>query len=501
MDALRIRSGFGNFSGFTGWSLVTIALAVPVWLMVFWGSVLSREFDGGIFLSIGYGLADGLDYYVDLWDNKDPFFGVFMAAASHLSPAAPFFMDLLWIPLASLGVYLLARSAVSGDRALFLSLVVAPFILVGPSYVAGWTHTPGTALVLLGWGLLASKRWVLGGLVIGLLLFVKITVWPIALLGLVVLALWSPERRQGHPALFRTLVAMATMVGISIAVLGLLGWLPGLIESIRLNSSYASTLIAVFGYEDSVQGHLSKLMADSTTGTLYAALFALLIAVTGLVIGWRNRKSNQPQFVLPLLLVISIIGTAAVFALTYLWPHHIQAMSLPLILGAITLGSLIPEKWGYWLSILILVPSTFVLSGWGSISALSTHVEGLPSQYQSRVLAISEEPVDAFMLNTLVDGEYTYARLGTNDDRGFLGSVREGATLGCPYFHLYDFSPVEAFAEHLECLRTVDVILVTNNFEGFANSMNRVSANNLLGYVNDNFLCTTFQDRKLCTRR
>ncbi len=489
---------------FKGWSLVTLLLSIPVWLLVFQGAVLSRDYDGGIFLSVGYGLADGLAYYVDLWDNKDPFFGVFMAAAANISYSAPFFMDLIWIPLASLGVYLLARSlvgVVSADRALFLSLYCAPIIVVGPSYIAGWTHTPGTALVLLGWGLLAANRWVLGGLVIGLLLFVKVTVWPIAILGLVVLVLGSRQRRE---AAVRAVVAMVIMIAVSIAVLGVLGWLPGFIESFRLNSTYAGTMIFVFGYEDSVSGHLGKFMADILPGTLVALLVLIAISVLGLVVGWRTStslKSPNPQLVIAVLLVVSLVGTFAVFALTYLWPHHLQAASLPLILGAVTAATLIPQKWGYLLWVVIMVLITFVLSGWGSISALTTHLSGLSQQYESRIQEISEVPIDAFMLNTLKDGEYTYARLGTNDDRGYLGSVREGVTLGCPYFHLYDFSPVEAFADQLECMRTVDSILVTENFEDFANSMNRVSTNNLLDYVNGNFLCATFEDRKLCTRR
>lgn len=491
-------ASFSRARSFTAWSLVTLLLSIPVWLMVFRGAILSRDYDGGIFLSIGYGLADGLAYYVDLWDNKDPFFGAFMAGATHISPVAPFFMDLLWIPLASLGVYLIARSAMNGDRALFLGIVAAPFVFVGPVYVAGWTHTPGIALVLLGWGLLAAQRWVMGGLIIGLLFFVKLTFWPIAVVGLLVLSLRYPQRIY---AVVRTLVSMVIMMGISFGVLAALGWLPGFVESIQLNREYASTLISVFGYDNSAMGHLEKWVFDASGSALFA-LGALLIVVTlGLAVSWMNKSWSTSQFGILLLLIVSLFGTLFVFALTYLWPHHSQAASIPLILGVIAVASLIPARWGYLLWAVILVPTTFVLSSWGAISAFTDHFTGLSDQYESRFVEISQEPIDAFLLNTLIDGEYTYARLGTNDDRGYLGSVREGVSLGCPYFHLYDFSPVEAFADHLECMRTVDVILITENFEGFANTMNRISTNHLLDYVQGNFNCTTFKDRKLCVRR
>lgn len=130
------------------WSALTVLLAIPVWIMVVRGAVLSRNVDGGIFLSVTDGVSSGLSLYTDIWDNKDPFFFVLMSAASQANSNLSFFMDLLWIPLASLGVWLLARTVVNVDRSAFLALVVTPFLIVGPFYSAGWTNTPGTALVL-----------------------------------------------------------------------------------------------------------------------------------------------------------------------------------------------------------------------------------------------------------------------------------------------------------------------------------------------------------------
>jgi hypothetical protein len=83
-----------------------------------------------------------------------------MSAASQVNSNLSFFMDLLWIPLASLGVWLPARTLVNVDRSAFLALVVTPFLIVSPFYSAGWTNTPGTALVLFAWRLFARRKFV-----------------------------------------------------------------------------------------------------------------------------------------------------------------------------------------------------------------------------------------------------------------------------------------------------------------------------------------------------
>jgi len=485
-------------SSFSLWSLVTLALAVTVWIMVFRGSVLGREVDGGIFLSISDGLANGLNRYTDLWDNKDPFFGALMAGASHLSPTLPFFMDLLWIPLASLGAFFIARSVTSGDRALFLGLVATPFIIVGPAYIAGWANTPGTALVLLGWGLLAIRRWVLGGLVIGLLFFVKITVWPIALLGLLLFLVLGGEKRRGAA---RALVAMAIMMATSFAVMLALGWLPGYIDMIGQNQVYSKVVITYFGFEDSPFGHIDKLFTDWTGAIWVAVGSAVLIALVGLVVSLLDRERHARELLISSFLVVALIGSVAALAFTYLWPHHAQALSLPLVLAAVVAGALIPSRWWFAPWVVLMVFITFVLSGWGSVSTFTNHYSALADQFTVRTAAISEVPVDATLLNTVSLPEFTFARLGTNDDQGFLGSVREGATLGCPQFHQYDFSPAEAFAEQLDCIQGVDVILKTTNFDVFANGMNAANAQPILDYVNANFNCLTVNDRQLCTRR
>ncbi len=471
-------------------------LAIPVWAMVIRGAVLSRNVDGGIFLSVSEGISSGMSLYTDIWDNKDPFFFVLMAAAGQANSSLPFFMDLLWIPLGSLGVWLIARTVANVDRSAFLALVVTPFLIVGPFYSAGWTNTPGTALVLLGWGLFAYRKFVIAGIVLGLLAFVKLTLFPIGVIGIAILILVKSNRAS----VIRTAVASLIAILISVLSLGVLGWLSGFVEAFDKNREYSSTVIAYFGFEDSPFGHLSKLQTEWETRFWVGVFVGLGIFIVGAVaeLSWKRTRDFQ---VLVMWAFIAISGTLAILALTYVWPHHAQVISLPLILVTIVGAALIPERWWFIGFVAVMLPLTFVLSGWGSWSIFTEHFDSLSSQYDQRVAELSELPVDSRLLNSVAAQEFSYARLGSNDDRGFLGSVRSGATLACPYFHLYDFSPIENFSQTLDCINGVDVILKTSNFDVFANGVNGPNVQPILDYVNENFNCLQIEDRQLCTRR
>ncbi len=90
-------------------------LAVPVWIVVVRSAVLSRVVDGGIFLSVSAGIADGLRLYEQVWDNKDPLFFGLLAIPLAVAPSIAFFMDVLWVALTGLGAGLIARSAMNAD--------------------------------------------------------------------------------------------------------------------------------------------------------------------------------------------------------------------------------------------------------------------------------------------------------------------------------------------------------------------------------------------------
>jgi hypothetical protein len=479
----------------TLWSAFTIIIGIPVWIVVFLGSALSRDTDGGIFLSVSEGVSSGLKLYVDIWDNKDPFFFILMSAASSLDPRIPFFMDLLWIPLASLGTWFIARKVMSLDRAGFLSLIVTPILIVGPYYMSGWTNTPGTSLVLLSWGFFASKRFVLAGIILGLLAFIKITVFPIGVLGIGILLFHRLTRASALRCSIATLIAL----GFSILSLVLMGWFSGYLEALGRNREYSNTVIAYFGFDDSPGGHLAKLQSELESKDWLAFGLVLILCALGAAAAF-SWKSTTEFRVVAVWAVIASVGTAATLALTYVWPHHVQAVSLPLILAAIVCGAIVPTNWWHVAFLAAVILATFILSGWGSWVAFRDHVVSIFDQFEQRVVEIHQTPLDSHLLNSVPSNVFSYARLGTNDDRGFLGSVRPGATLKCPYFHLYDFSPPESFRDTLSCIQEVDVILKTSNFDAFARGYNATNVQPIIDYIDATFRCLEFEDRQLCSR-
>ena len=459
--------------------------------------------DGGIFLSVSDGVSSGLKLYDQIWENHDPFFFAAMSGAGRLNSSLPFYMDLIWIALASVGVWLLARTVLSQDRALFLSLIVSPFLLTGPVYSAGWSNTPGTALTLLAWGLFCHNgrirtTSILSGIVLGLLAFIKLTLFPVAILGILMLLILGVYRMRA----LRTAVATCATLVTSIVILNLLGWFSGYLEMLTRNQKYASDVIRYFGFEDSWGGHLEKLNTELGVWLKVAVVLAALILAGSLASSFVVPRLATSEFrALTLLAAASLLGIVLILAVAYVWPHHAQAFSLPLILAAILVATLVPENWPQLLWFGIVIIFSFYLCGWGSPANLVNHFNVLDEQFDIRNAEISEEPIDAILLNTVPLPEFTFARLGTNDDRGFFGSVREGATLGCPQFHVYDFSPARAFAEQLDCIQGVDVIVKTTNYEVFANGMNAPNVPPILDYISANFDCLTVSDRQLCTRR
>jgi hypothetical protein len=482
----------------TPWSILTLACAIPTWFFVGSSAVMTRDIDGGIFLSLAAGLGRGLPLYLGVWENKDPLFPVAMLAASKVSPAGPFVMDWFWISLAAFGGWLVARSLMSADRALFVGLVLIPFVMVGPFYVAGWSNTPGNALILLGLGLAMARRGVAAGVVIGLVAFTRLIEWPIGLTCLLVLVLIPTMRRVGLRALSAML---GTMVALLVA-LAAVGWLAPYVDALQRNRAYASDVIAYFGFDPTPVGHLTKLVGEWQT-SYWIAMAVIVFSAVLFAVAWLARPSwrTPERGLIAAWLVISLVGTAGILAFTYVWPHHAQALSVPTALAVIALASLVPVRWPYlaWLGLVVL--ATWAASGVGNPTVMTERFQAARDGFATKWSEISEVPTDARLLNSVPLRTFRFARLGTNDDRGFLASVRDGATLGCAQFHLYDFSPPSDFARMLDCLKTVDVVIKTDNFVVFGNGGRAASVQPILQYVDFAFDCLRIGDRQLCTRK
>jgi hypothetical protein len=482
----------------TWWSLITVVLAIPVWSFIAMRGVITRDLDGGLFLSIVGGMERGLTLYSEVFDVKDPLFFGTMFAAHRISPAGPFVLDWLWILLAAFGGWLLARTVTTPDRALAVGLVAVPLVLVGGFHAPGHTNTPGTALTLLGLGFVLNRRGVLGGIVLGLVLFTKALVWPLGLVAVLALLL-IPSWRQ---TALRTVISGAGTVAVVALLLQLLGILGPYIEVLRWNSAYSFTIMEYFGYESSLSGHFTRLAEHWTmVGWLGVSLVALvaiaLILRWSLTASWRTAERSMLTLWLPWV----TIGTLGIIGLSYVWQHHAQLVYLPAALAVVAVAAVLPDRWPFLVALPIVLVASWLMGAWGTPADGWSRVVEARDTFPARWAEIDEVPKDARLLSSVPLGEFTYARLGTNDDRGYLLSAPDNASLACPQFHFYDFSPDEDFMAMLECIQGVDVVLLTDNFVVFGNGGKAPVVQPILQYVQANFECLRVDDRQVCTRR
>jgi hypothetical protein len=479
-------------------ALVIAVLGAAVWAFVIVSGVMSRTFDGGIFLSTVAGIRSGLPLYSGVWDNKDPLFYGTMTAFSSVAPVLGFVMDWLWIALAAFGTILIARQVVSTATVVLLGVVVTPFLILGPAYEPGLTNTPGTAVALLCLGLLINRWWLWAGVAMGLLLFVKVLAFPVVVLCALVL-LAFPSLRRG---LVRVGLGLLAAVAAVLALMAAFGWLPGYLTMLQRNRDYSGDVIAYFGFEDSPMGHLTKFGQEWGSSQRLAGIALLVILVAGVVsILVRRGRTTAEETLIVVWLGAAAIGVLGVLSISYVWLHHAQALSLLAILAAIVAALIVePIRWRLvgWVAILI---AAFILSGWPSPAAIVEEFNARKDAFPAAIAAVNEVSPEARLLNTVPAAKFTFARFGSNDDGGFLADVRSGATLGCPEFHAYDFSPPETFSRLYACAETVDVIVKTDSFDVFGNGGVGPSVRPILDYVAANFDCLDVDARQLCIRK
>lgn len=491
LDALK-RPSNAAFAG-----VLAIATSA-VWLLVIYGGVLSRDIDGGIFLSTSAAIREGSPLYSGVWDNKDPLFFLVMTIAGSITPALAFVLDWFWLALASYGTFLIARRVTRLSTTYLLALVVTPFILVGPTYIPGFTNTPGSALALTTLGLLVSRKATAAGIALGLLLFLKFIAFPAILICVVVLFVFPAWRRVARKALIAG--GITVLAGLSLMLVA--GWLSGYVEMFGRNRQYSSDVITYFGFNSSPIGHLARMSEAWGTGEWLALSASVLIAVGGLLRfkPWSKAHRSELRIVsLWLPIIVALIFTS--LALTFVWPHHTQVLYLVYVLALIVFAAAISTDRNRWLTWVLVLVVTWLLSGWVTPAKMIDSWNLRKQAFSISMSAINEVPKDAALLGTVPLDDFTFARLGSNDDRGFMTAVPSRAHLACPEFHMYDFSPAEDFSSLNSCIQNVDVVLLTDNFVNFGNGGRAPFARPLLDYITNTFSCIKVDTTQVCQRK
>lgn len=431
----------------------TVVLVVIAWLWVVVRAIPTQIGDRGIFVSVAERLASGDRLYVDVWDNKDPFFYLTLGAGRLVSPYLDVVIELGWILAAGLASVAIARRVgISTSMAVLVGLGMVPVIITGSEYLAGFTHLPATALCLAIVAALLSDRFVLVGFLTAALVMFKLIALPIAVV-VVAVVLW---RRRSLAPLVPAIAGFAVTWLAGLLLLLLRGELLAYLNSLVLNVEYSQSL------QDRsnalpLAGLLGKVMTTAATATALASVTVLAVAWLARSTG-AGQEPTSPRTTLWWMSLATVVTAFAVTAVTGLWPHHSQLLYLPAALCAILLAASFADLGRLTAaSGVVLVGTALLLAGAPSPQLATDSALSAPT----RLRALDDiAPWTADLRAAAPSGDY--ARVGLNDELGHALGLRDWS-LACPKFHQYEYDPLSTFSAVTDCIPGAQWLLVDDS--------------------------------------
>ncbi|KRF46063.1 DUF2029 domain-containing protein [Terrabacter sp. Soil810] len=461
--------------------IATVGAVVLAWAVTLPRLVPSTFGDHGTYVSVAERLLAGDRLYVDVWDNKDPLFYYALAIGRLVSPLADVVLEVLWVLGAGVSVLVLARAA--GARrglALVAGLGATPLLLTGPAYESGMTHLPGLALLLAAVACAVRSRWVVAGVLVGLLLLTKLILAPVVAGALLVVALH--RRSTGGPrGLARAVVGAVALLAVGIGAMWLRGELPGWLENFRLNADYAEGELAASQYGP-VIGHLLRAFPEDGRGAGMVTVATLVVVLLAIPRSWRPRASDTAspvpdtapdgtpdtapdtapdaagQTISPAVLwdlvVVSLALGLVVIAATATWPHHAQTLSGPGGFAVALVAARLSDRVTHWRAVAVLLLTGYLTAGALHPYFTLTAAGSVPANLQ----LLQRDSPDSVVLDALPQVR-TYARAGSNDATAHavgLGHLQ----LVCPRFHQYSLEPDAILDLTADCLPRADAVIV-----------------------------------------
>ena len=473
---------------------------IPAFLLLIWVALLPRIIPGtrsdrGIFVSVAERLLAGDILYLEVFDNKDPLFYYFLALGRAISPYADIFLELAWIVGSGIAVYAMARKlGCDAPSALFAAFGITPLILTGGLYRTGYTHLPGTALVLLVMAATVSRRFAVAGCLLAVLAFLKLVMLPIALLLVLTVIILRKEWRALVPGSAAFALCVAALVGLLFVREEFVPYLGAQMG----NVSYSQGVVV----EDrwgSFTGHLMR----STSIDAVVIAVAVVLALVWVVAKERGGRVTPPLERRSLVLWAgagsALVGALVVLGFTGLWDHHGQVLYVPAVLVGVGVAHRFEQAFNVrsFLPVAALVGLAVLLSG----PSAPLRYGGAALVTGPRALAsLNDLSAEArAVLSVAPSG--TYARLGANDDDGHAYGLRDWK-LVCPRFQQYAFDGPETLESVAECLPKADVVVVSpaaGPKEGDS-TWNAYWAK-VESTLQDGYACEERQEERICTRR
>lgn len=469
---------------------MTIGVTAAAWTVVFTRAIPDRSGDRGVFASMAERLAAGDTLYVDVWDNKEPFFYETLALGRLISPFMDVVIELGWLTASSVALWSLARAIGASQKSAFLvAFALAPLILTGAAYLPGFSHLPPTTLLLVTCALMVRRRYVLAGMAAAAIVFFKVVMLPIAVV-VIVLALLG---QRGKRSAVRVAAGAAFSLAAGFGLLVIRGEFRGFIDLLVSNIGYSQssqTAQVASPYAVPVWSHLEPVFGASAIVVLAAtiATLALVHLTSGGSVAFRVTWRMATG---------ALAAALGVLAVTGLWAHHAQVLygpaALALVVAASASGLRSHRKMTR--GVLLLSLTVLLAGGFSLRSAVDT---GLSAPGRLAALTRLSQPAQDLLA---VARSGAYQRLGKNTDDTHAQGLR-AFRLGCYQFVQYTYDLPSTLDYIPGCLPTVDYVLVDRGFvtEPNADDWNRFVARSESVLARD-FDCVTKPWGRLCLKR
>jgi len=338
------------------------------------------------------------------------------------------------------------------------------------------------------------RHYILAGAILGILLFTKITLFPVALI-MFSMVLMTPSVRRCIHAAVRGLTGFCLMIISFLTLLAIRDEFVPYFDALLSNIEYSQALRS----GSFVEGILERIVQ---TFSLQAQIvFVSIISFLALSMAVKESKKTlipKTRAHLELAVLAGLLTALGVLAVTAQWPHHWALLALPASLVPIIIASRImsPDYWQKPFPYIALFGIAIMLAGIPQPAETLEKLLNVRGNYS----AVTSMSLDGQLIAE-TGGNSSYARVGQGDDSGHAFGLRDW-TLSCPRFHQYWWESERVLNETLSCLDTTQVILVApsarDDFE-----TNPAWSRYLLGVeqiLKDSFSCNLTQSYRVCLR-
>ena len=457
------------------------------WLMV-WSVLRAPIADYGIHVSVAERLIAGDRLYEEVWDNKDPLYFLSLAGARAITPLGDWFLGIGTLFATGLSVYCLARAAgTSRSFSVLVGWVVAPVIviaLIDPT--AGISPAAPAAFAAIAFAVL--KRPLLSGLVLSVVPFFQIALFPVALTAVVVV-IWFGGRDwwRGGLGLGLGVLCVLTLLTLRHELLPYL-------NSLLLNVGYAQS--GGIGGTRTLSSRIALFRNPAVQLSAVSSILAL--GIVRLLPVEKNIKSARSDnggiwwaaaWCIPAVaLVLLVMGK---------WPGHAKLLMIPGVMAVVAVASSVSRD-----------PRLSRSASVVSLLLLGILVAALPSpvpfvtslEYARAAINQSKDASSQAKAIAKTGSPTTYARVGQGEDPGHAIGLREW-DLACPRITQYWWESSEILQMTSECIATSDVVLVTDDLYGPVSSPTwEAFQNEVENVLAEDFLCDREPGFRVCTK-